>query len=70
MDSKFYLEFLKVAVITRVPIQDFMQWLEEKLNEKYEINLEGLKMRFLKFYSIIKGILDYTVELNELVIFI
>ena len=32
------------------------------------ILLEGLKLRFLTFYSIIKGIIDYVLELRELVI--
>lgn len=53
--------------MTRVPIWDFMEWLEQMLNEKYEINLQGLKLRFFKFYNIIKGALEYTVELTELV---
>jgi hypothetical protein len=44
-----------------------MEWLEQMLNEKYEINLQGLKLRFFKFYNIIKGALEYTVELTELV---
>lgn len=51
-----------------MPIWDFMEWLEQMLNEKYEINLQGLKLRFNKFYNIVKGTLEYTVELNEIVI--
>ena len=48
-------------------IKKFIEWLENKLNDKYDIALEGLKLRFLTFYSIIKGIIDFMLELRELV---
>ena len=51
----------------KIPLKEFTEWFENKLNEKYDIALEGLKLRFLTFYSIIKGIIDYVLELRELV---
>jgi len=57
----------KLVPITRVLIWDFMEWLEEKLNEKYELNLQGLKRRFHKFYNVVKATLEYTLILNDLV---
>jgi len=53
--------------ITRVHLWDYIEWLEEKLNEKYELNLQGLKRRFYKFYNVVKGTLEYTLMLNDLV---
>lgn len=53
--------------VTRVSIWNFMEWFETMLNEKYDMSLQGLKLRFQNFYNIIKIILDYTLELNSLV---
>ena len=44
-----------------------MDWFENILNEKYDASLQGLKLRFLTFYNIMKGILTYILELNKLV---
>lgn len=53
--------------VTRVSLWNFMEWLETVLNEKYDLSLQGLKLRFQHFYNIIKAILKYTIELNDLV---
>jgi len=50
-----------------VPLRSFMDWFETILNEKYDASLQGLKLRFLTFYNIMKGILTYILELNKLV---
>jgi hypothetical protein len=42
-----------------------MEWFEAKLNAKYDISLQGLKLRFLTFYNIIKAMLDYLLELHD-----
>ena len=51
-----------------VPLRNYMKWFEEKLNSKYDFSLQGLKLRFLTFYNIIKGIIEYFVEISMLVI--
>ena len=35
-----------------------MEWFEAKLDNKYDMALQGLKLRFLAFYNIIKYILE------------
>lgn len=50
-----------------IPLRSFMEWFENILNEKYDASLQGLKLRFLTFYNIMKGILMYILELNKLV---
>jgi len=53
--------------VKKIPLKSFVEWLEIKLNNKYEIALEGLKLRFLTFYSVVKGIIDYVLELRDLI---
>jgi len=52
--------------ITRVTLWSFIEWFEIKLNDRYDMSLQGLKLRFFKFYNIIRSILNYTAELNDL----
>ena len=56
-----------IVKVQKIPLKGFIEWLELKLNDKYDIALEGLKLRFLTFYQIIKGIIDYVLDLRELV---
>jgi len=53
--------------VKKLPLKGFIEWLETQLNDKYDVSLEGLKLRFLTFYSIIRGMIDYMLELNTLV---
>lgn len=50
-----------------IPLRNFMEWFESMLSNKYETSLQGLKLRFLNFFNILKGILLYIIELNKLV---
>jgi len=53
--------------VTKVRLAELTEWFENTLSDKYDIALEGLKLRFLKFYQIIKGIIDFVLELRELI---
>ncbi len=44
-----------------------MEWFENILNDKYDSSLQGLKLRFLTFYNIIKCLIEYMIELHQLV---
>ena len=68
MEGKLFKSLLSFKVqVQLIPLRNYMKWFEEKLNSKYDFSLQGLKLRFLTFYNIIKGIIEYFVEINLLV---
>ena len=63
-----YLIFVSISVkVHFIPLRDFMDWFENKLNDKFDSSLQGIKLRFLSLYNILKGILTYMIEMNQLV---
>ena len=46
-----------IEIVQFIPIRNFIEWLEDKLKEKFEKSLSGLKTKFYEFYSVLKTIL-------------
>ena len=49
-----------------VKLDGLIQWLEDKLAEKYSSALEGLEKRFLSVFTHFEGILCSTLEIHHL----
>lgn len=51
--------------VIKLTIENFIPWLENKFNDKYEFCLEGLKERFVGIYTLLKLILEKVMELHD-----
>ena len=56
----------KIKYIT-IGIADFMDWYQEKLNEKYSVALEGVKKRFFGIFSVLRVVLEAIIEIDGIV---
>ena len=59
-DNEYDSEILKLKIET------FLPWLEEKFAQKYQINLEGLRERFVGIYTLFKLILEQVIEIDKI----
>lgn len=59
-DNEYESEILKLKIET------FLPWLEEKFAQKYQINLEGLRERFVGIYTLFKLILEQVIEIDKI----
>lgn len=49
-----------------VRLEDLVQWLENKLSEKYSLALEGMEKRFIPVISQIESILYSSLEIHNI----
>jgi hypothetical protein len=52
--------------VIKLKIENFIPWLENKFNEKYEVGLESLKERFVGIYTLFKLILQKVMEIDNI----
>jgi hypothetical protein len=52
--------------VIKITIDNFIPWLENRFNEKYEPCLESLKERFVGIFTVFKIILEKTIEIDEI----
>lgn len=50
--------------IIKLTTEKFLPYLQDKFSKKFEVNLEGLRSRFLSIYSLLKMILEQVIELD------
>lgn len=48
-----------------VPLSELMEWVEKRLDEKYQYALEGTAKRFVSLFSIFRIILSCCLELSD-----
>ena len=51
--------------VIRMNMENFIPYLENKFNEKYEFSLEGLKQRFVGIYTLLKLIFEKVIEIHD-----
>jgi len=52
--------------IVKLTIENFIPWLENKFNEKFETSLESLKDRFVGIFTIFKLIFQKVIEIDKI----
>lgn len=52
--------------IIKLKTETFLPWLEDKFGKKFQINLEGLRERFLGIYTLFKLILEQVIEIDSI----
>ncbi len=51
--------------VMRINMENFITFLENKFNEKYEFSLESLKQRFVGIYTLLKLIFEKVIEIHD-----
>ena len=51
--------------VIRITLENFIPFLENKFNEKYEFSLESLKQRFVGIYTLLKLIFEKVIEIHD-----
>lgn len=51
--------------VIRINMENFIPFLENKFNQKYELSLESLKQRFVGIYTLLKIILEKVIEIHD-----
>lgn len=54
--------------VIKINTDYFMIWLTKKMSQKFEVNLEGIRERFLSIYILIKQILEKVMVINNIFI--
>jgi len=51
--------------VIKMSMENFIPFLENKLNDKYELSLESLKQRFVGIYTLLKLIFEKVIEIHD-----
>jgi hypothetical protein len=51
--------------VVKLTVENFLVWLENKFNEKYDSCLESLKERFVGIYTLFKLIMEKIMEIDQ-----
>ena len=52
--------------IIKLKTEDFIPWLDQQFSKKFEISLEGLRVRFIEIYNLFKIIFEQILILDHI----